>query len=100
MRELEAELADAERCAIWADSSALPRSGRRCSTELEGAARGRRPGSHAERARVAVTKAIKAALERIAKRHPELGTHLSATIRRGYVCAYVPDPRVPVEWEV
>jgi hypothetical protein len=47
-----------------------------------------------------VTKAIKAALEKIAERYPELGAHLSATIRRGYACAYLPDPRTRTDWEV
>ena len=69
-------------------------------SELEGAARGRHAASHSERARIAVTKAIKAALEKIAERHPELGAHLSATIRRGYTCAYVPDPRIRIDWEI
>jgi hypothetical protein len=46
-----------------------------------------------------VLKAIKVALEKISERHPELGAHLSATIRGGYACAYVPDPRVAIEWE-
>jgi hypothetical protein len=59
----------------------------------------RRAASHSEHARLAVTQALEAALEKIAERHPELG-HLSATLRRGYACAYVPDPRGPVEWEV
>jgi hypothetical protein len=46
-----------------------------------------------------VTEAIGAGLEKIAERHPELGAHLSATIRRGHFCSYVPDPRVPIKWE-
>ena len=69
------------------------------STELVAAAR--RPGAvaHSERARLAVTKSIKTALTRIAARHPELGAHLDATIRRGYLCIYQPDPSRPVTWE-
>lgn len=51
-----------------------------------------------ERARIAVTKGIAAALRRIERVHPDLGRHLGATIRRGYVCIYVPDPRVPIRW--
>jgi hypothetical protein len=57
------------------------------------------PASHAERARVSVTKSIRSALERISERHPELGAHLLATIGRGYLCAYLPDPRTPSDWE-
>jgi hypothetical protein len=52
----------------------------------------------AARARVAVAKALKAALERIAEAHPELGEHLAASVRRGYVCSYAPDPGHPVVW--
>jgi hypothetical protein len=54
-------------------------------------ARGRKAPSHAERARLTVTKGIKGALERLAGSHPELGQHLAATVRRGYVCVYRPD---------
>jgi hypothetical protein len=67
--------------------------------ELVAAARGRSAAWHAERARVAVTKAIGSALEKIAERSPELRAHLSATIHRGYLCRYSPDPRAPSEWE-
>jgi hypothetical protein len=48
---------------------------------------------------VSVTKSIRSALERISERHPELGAHLLATIGRGYLCAYLPDPRTPSDWE-
>ena len=54
--------------------------------------------SHAERARLTMTKGIKAALARIARSHCTLGAHLSATVRRGYFCRYVPDPRHPITW--
>jgi hypothetical protein len=52
-----------------------------------------------ERARVAVTKAIKAALARIAVAHPALGRHLEASVRRGRRCTYQPDPRRPIAWD-
>jgi hypothetical protein len=67
--------------------------------ELGAAARGQRTGSDAERARLTATKGIKAALDKIAVSHPELGAHLQATVRRGYFCSYQPDPRHPIEWE-
>ena len=54
----------------------------------------------AERARVAVRRAVKIALDRIAEVHPELGAHLAATVRTGTFCAYVPDPASPVRWRV
>ncbi len=59
------------------------------------------PREHeAERARVTVTKGIKSALGRIGRVHPSLGEHLAATIRRGYLCVYRPDPLHPVRWRV
>ena len=51
-----------------------------------------------ERARLAVTKAIKIALAHIAAAHPGLSRHLTATVRRGYSCVYLPDPRTPIAW--
>ena len=53
----------------------------------------------AERARLAVTKAIKSALAKLAIVHPALARHLGATVRRGHFCSYTPDPRRLVTWE-
>jgi hypothetical protein len=53
-----------------------------------------------ERARVNVTRAIKAALRRIADHEPELGHLLRGTIRTGTSCAYEPDPGVPLQWQI
>ena len=79
------------------------------AVELNAVAAGRRDGTgwaaeprsgpSAERARLTVTKAIKAALAKIGEKHPWLGEHLSATIRRGYFCSYTPDPRHPIRWD-
>jgi AAA ATPase domain len=102
LQELESELAEAEE---WHD----PERASRLRQELDflarelGAAvglggRDRRAASNAERARVNVTRAIKAALERIAEHSPSLGRHLAATVRTGTFCSYQPDPRVPVTW--
>jgi tetratricopeptide (TPR) repeat protein len=57
--------------------------------------RDRRAGSTSERARVSVTRAVRQAIVRVGEHHPELGEHLSRTIRTGTYCAYVPDPRAP-----
>ncbi len=46
-------------------------------------------------ARVAVTRAVRQAMTRIAEHHPQLGELLSRTIRTGAYCAYLPDPRAP-----
>jgi class 3 adenylate cyclase len=55
--------------------------------------RDRPAGADAERARLAVTKGIKAALAKIRANHPELARHFAASIKTGYLCAYLPDPR-------
>jgi hypothetical protein len=60
--------------------------------------RGRRAASPSERARAAVTRAIRQAIARINDHHPQLGEHLSHTIRTGTYCAYLPDPRTPAGW--
>ena len=52
-----------------------------------------------ERARVNVTRSVRAVLQRIAAHHPGLGVHLSATIKTGAFCCYRPDPRIPIRWE-
>ena len=52
----------------------------------------------AERARLRVTRALHGAIERIASRHIALGRHLASTVRTGRICAYIPDPRLPIEW--
>ena len=72
--------------------------------ELAGAVglggRDRRASSNAERARVAVTKAVRATVKRIGEISPELGQELVGTIRTGTFCAYEPDGRRPVSWTV
>ena len=59
----------------------------------------KRPGPGQERARVAVAKTLRTTLERIRQVHAELADHLDTSIRRGYACAYRPDPRLPIQWE-
>jgi hypothetical protein len=72
----------AERAAIRAHLDA--------ATGLGGRSRG--GGSTAERARVAVRKAIVSALLRIVEVHPALGRHLHEHVRTGSVCRYEPQP--------
>jgi tetratricopeptide (TPR) repeat protein len=60
--------------------------------------RGRRAASASERARAGVTRAIRQAIARIGEHHPQLGEHLSRTIRTGTYCGYFPDPRTPAGW--
>ncbi len=65
---------------------------------MSGHAIDRRAASASERARAGVTRAVRQAIARIAEHHPELGEHLSHTIRTGTYCAYLPDPRAPAGW--
>ena len=62
--------------------------------------RERRAASASERARAAVTRAIRQAIARIAEHQPRLGEHLGRTIRTGTYCAYLPDPRAQTRWEL
>ena len=54
--------------------------------------RDRRAAAHAERARLNVTRAIRAAMANLARANPALGRHLAVTIRTGRYCAYTPTP--------
>ncbi len=61
--------------------------------------RSRTTGSTSERARAAVTRAVRYAMRRIAEHHPALGDHLDHTIQTGTYCSYNPDPRHRDTWE-
>jgi hypothetical protein len=104
LEELQEELREAEG---WADTERAARAREEMeflADELAGAiglgGRDRRAPSDAERARVNVTKAIRAALARIDQHSPALGRHLANTIRTGTFCSYVPDPRVSAAWQL
>jgi hypothetical protein len=62
--------------------------------------RDRHAGSASERARSAVTRAMRQALSRIREHHAPLAEHLDRTIRTGTCCVYLPDPRLPVAWTI
>ena len=102
--ELREDLAEAE---AWND----PERAARAQAEIDALAhelsaavglggRDRATGSPAERARVSVTRAIRAAMVRIDEADPALGAHLDATIRTGTFCSYSPDPRAPIRWDL
>ncbi|MDX6719729.1 MAG: eukaryotic-like serine/threonine-protein kinase, partial [Solirubrobacteraceae bacterium] len=82
-----------------------PERAARAGAQLEAlagelAAAGEHEGAPGERARVNVTRAIRAALRRIAAHEPELGHRLQRTIRTGSHCLYRPDPDPPLQWEI
>jgi hypothetical protein len=102
IHDLEAELQEA---IEWQD----PARGARIQEELDfltrelaGAVglggRNRRAASSSERARVNVTRAIKASVERLDESAPRLARHLRTTVRTGTFCLYEPDPRLPIAW--
>jgi len=62
--------------------------------------RDRRASSPAERARLNVTRAIKAVIKRVSTRNPRLGRYLSTTIKTGTFCSYTPDVRGPIVWKL
>jgi len=68
-----------------------------CAIGLGG--RDRKTSSDAERARCAVTKRIKQAIQKIKDSIPSLGDHLSMRIKTGHFCSYTPDPHHPVAWK-
>jgi non-specific serine/threonine protein kinase len=59
----------------------------------------RHASSPVERARTAVTKAVKKVLKKLHTHHPALGHHLATTIKTGAYCSYTPDPRLPISWQ-
>jgi hypothetical protein len=102
--ELAEELREAEQ---WNDRERVARATEEreaLAHELAAAVglggRDRRAASDAERARINVTRSVKAAMERITEHSPALGHHLEATLKTGTYCSYVPDPRVTIRWEL
>jgi tetratricopeptide (TPR) repeat protein len=55
-------------------------------------------GSDAERARTAVARTLRYAIDHLSERHSTLAAHLDNCVRTGTYCSYRPDPLVRVEW--
>ncbi len=60
----------------------------------------RRASSAAERARLNVTRALRAATAKVVEALPEAGAALDRRVRTGLYCAYEPDEGDPVRWIV
>ena len=60
----------------------------------------RKAASHTERARLMVTKAIKAAIAKIRTSDPSLGRYLASSIKTGNCCVYDPDSASPISWQL
>jgi hypothetical protein len=100
--ELRAELAEAESNN---DLGAMERArreieelSRQLAVGIGRRGRARRSSSHLERARAAVTKNIRASVERIRRNDAKLGEHFAASIRTGVFCAYLPDLKGSLPW--
>jgi hypothetical protein len=101
--ELREELEQAQRCS---DPGRIARAEHELTfltEELQKAVglggRERRAGSHAERARISITRAISVVIERVGKNAPDLGRHLAKCVKTGTFCCYSPDPGVG-EWDL
>ena len=60
--------------------------------------RSRTTGSSAERARTAVTYRVRAAIRKLDQLHPELGRHLTNSVRTGTWCCYRPE--TDITWTI
>lgn len=96
LADLSADLEEAERDAdrgraarARAELEALEEH---LAAALGAGGRARRHGSAAERARVAVTVALKRAIDAIGREAPELAGHFERSTRTGLFCSYDPDP--------
>jgi hypothetical protein len=104
MATLETELAAAEarrdEPAAAAARTELEFVRNELSTAVGIGGRDRETGSHAERARINVTRAIRSTLKRIAGYDPRIGAELEAGVKTGTFCVYQPDPLRPLVWTV
>ena len=62
------------------------------------AGRPRRATADAERARVNVTRTLRATIDRVMAAAPIAGAHLASSIRTGTMCRYQPAPGGPDRW--
>ena len=101
---LEAALAAAVSRRDRADAAAIREELEFVRRELSSAVgiggRDRETGSHAERARINVTRAIRSTLKRIAGYDETIAAELEAGVRTGTFCVYRPDPLHPLVWTV
>jgi hypothetical protein len=49
---------------------------------------------------VSATRAIRVAIRLIQENDRAYGRHLAVTIKTGTFCSYVPDPEIPVVWQL
>lgn len=102
LRDAHEELAEAERLNDRGQAERLSQEieflGAELSRALGLGGRARRVNQTGERARTAVTRAIKYAVDRLGEHDPALAEHLRVAVRTGTFCAYVPPARDKVRW--
>ncbi len=102
IRELDSELAAADHAGNRAAAERALTERQALVGELHRATglagRPRRATADAERARVNVTRTIRAAIDRITLAAPIAGTHLQSSIRTGTLCRYQPASGDPESW--
>jgi len=102
LEELRAEIEEAERFNDPGRSARAREEIEFITDQLSAAVglggRDRKAASDAERARLAVTKRIRAALERIRQANPVLAHHLTGAITTGYFCSYAPKADTKSTW--
>jgi hypothetical protein len=104
VRELSAELDDAEQSNDLGRVAKARAEMEALTNELTRAVglggRDRKAGSQTERARLNITRSVRAVLKRLQSEHPALGDHLDAAIKTGQFCSYSPDPELRLEWDI
>jgi tetratricopeptide (TPR) repeat protein len=104
MAQLETQLAAAEARrdakAAAAARAELEFVRNELSTAVGMRGRDRETGSHAERARINVTRAIRSTLKKVAGYDAHIGAELEAGVKTGTFCVYLPDPLRPLVWTV
>jgi signal transduction histidine kinase/DNA-binding response OmpR family regulator len=104
LRELDEELAEATRAGDAQRAARAQEEIHALASQLAQAVglggRDRRAASASERARINVTRALKAVVDKVASSHPDLARHLRAALKTGVFCSYSPQPGVPDAWTV
>lgn len=102
LAEVEADIDDAHRCNDPVRAELAEPDRDYLIAELRRAVglggRLRSVGSDAERARTAVARALRYAIQRLAEHVPSVADHFDNCVHTGTYCSYRPDPLTPIEW--
>jgi hypothetical protein len=104
LAEVDEDIDDAIRCNDPARAELGERDRAYLIAELTRAVglggRLRAVGGDAERARMAVARTLRYAIDRLAEHNPGLATHLDNCVHTGTYCCYRPDPLSTVSWSL